>query len=342
MQKALITGSSGLLGAHLMAAFSKRAEVHGVDRHPWWGDRPLPVRLGDLADGAFLGEVLIAARPDILIHCAAITDVDRCEQDPSAAAACHEKLTKELASRIPRHCLFVYVSTDGLFKGDRPFAAEEDSPAPLTVYARSKLLGERQAAQAANHLIVRTNFYGWGSGRKRTAAEWLYQALAAGQEITLFRDFYFTPIYVVDFVERLIRLVEGGHRGLFHLAGKERVSKHQFGALMAEEAEFSFSSVREGSLDDSPLKALRPKDISLRCDRFRTATGMDLPDCRTGLLRFLADRDRPLSMRFSAEPSSVERTGHVSCRGATRPPAVDLRSVGDSVRMYGRAPRGLP
>lgn len=305
MPRILITGSSGLLGAHLMAAFSKRAQVHGVDRHPWWGDRPLPVRLGDLADGAFLGAVLIAARPDILIHCAAITDVDRCEQDPSAAAACHEKLTKELASRIPRHCLFVYVSTDGLFKGDGPFAAEEDPPAPLTVYARSKLLGERQAAQAANHLIVRTNFYGWGSGRKRTAAEWLYQALAAGQEITLFRDFYFTPIYVVDFVERLIRLIEGGHRGLFHLTGKERVSKHRFGALMAEEAGLSFSCVREGSLGDSLLKVRRPKDMSLRCDRFRAATGMDLPDCRSGLQRFLSDRELPLSSRFAERTAGV-------------------------------------
>ena len=308
-KRILITGSSGLLGAHLMAAFAERAEVQGADRHPWWGDRPLPVQLGNLSDGSFLDEVMASASPEILIHCAAITDVDRCEQDPAAAYACHEKLTKELVSRIPRHCLFVYISTDGLFKGDKPFAAEEDRPDPRTVYARSKLLGERQAlGHAENHLIVRTNFYGWGSGRKQTAAEWLYQALAAGQEITLFRDFYFTPIYVADFVERLIRLIEGGHRGLFHLAGKERVSKHQFGALMAQMAGFSFSSVREGSIDDSPLKALRPKDISLRCDRFRTATGMDLPDCRSGLRRFLTDRNRSLSLRFS-DPAPVELAG---------------------------------
>ena len=307
MQRVLITGSSGLLGAHLMTALSERYAVLGLDRHPWWGDRPMRTRVGDLRDLRFLEDAVSSTKPDILIHCAALVDVEGCEQNPQEAYACHEKLTRELASRVHRRCLLVYTSTDSVFKGDKPFAVEEDRPAPRTVYARSKLHGEWEIELASeNHLIVRTNFYGWGSGRKLTAGEWLYQALEMSREITLFNDFYFTPIYVVDFVQRLIRLIEGGDRGLFHLAGKERVSKFQFGALMADVGGLPFSHVRKGSIDESPLKAQRPKEMSLQCDRFRQVTGMDLPGCRSGLIRFMSDRRRPLSQRFLSEGVPIE------------------------------------
>lgn len=323
MQKVLVTGSSGLLGAHLMTALSLQSEevasntstfpryaVFGVDRHPWWGDCPLSTRVGDLTDPRFLEETVCAIKPEILIHCAAWTNVDGCEQNPQEAYVCHEKITRKLISLVPSNCLLVYISTDSVFKGDEPFATEEKRPSPRTVYARSKLHGEWEIEQASeNHLIVRTNFYGWGSGRKQTAGEWLYQALETGQEITLFNDFYFTPIYVLDFIKRLIRLIEGEHRGLFHLVGQERVSKFQFGALMAELGGFSFSHVREGSIDESSLKARRSKDISLQCDHFRKATGLDLPDCQSGLKHFLFDRKRPLSKRFLEEAISVGMEG---------------------------------
>jgi dTDP-4-dehydrorhamnose reductase len=193
-----------------------------------------------------------------------------------------------------------------VFKGDRPNASEAELPCPRTVYARSKLHGEWDVALASeDHLIVRTNFYGWSSGRKQTAAEWLYQSLASGAPITLFDDFFFSPIYVVDLVQRLVALIESGHRGLLHLAGAERVSKYQFGALMAEAAGFSMAHVTQGSIDAAKLAAPRPKDMSLSSRRFSEMTGMELPGCAQGLRRFLDDRRRPLSERV--RPSQRSR-----------------------------------
>ena len=304
-KKILITGSSGLLGAHLMMALSRAHEVMGIDRHPWWGDQPLPMHVGDLTDATLLGEVIGAAEPDVLLHCAALVNVDACERDAAQAYALNAQLTSVLARAVPRTCLVVYVSTDGIFQGDRPNATEEDLPCPRTVYARSKLHGEWEVQQATeNHLIVRTNFYGWSSGRKETAAEWLYHALEAERAITLFDDFFFSPIYVVDFVERLTWLIEGGSRGLVHLSGRERISKYQFGALMARAAGFSMAKVRRGSIDDAHLSARRPKDMSLDCRRFATLTGKDLPGCLEGLQRFLEDRSRRLSARVGTRQDS--------------------------------------
>ena len=294
----LITGACGLLGAHLMASLSRRYEVRGVDRHPWWGDEPQDILLGDLESPEFLRDMVEATAPSILIHCAALANVDACEQDPARAHASHVLLTRRLVQAAPAGCLVVYISSDGVLQGDAPFMTEEHQPLPRTVYGRSKLQGEQEVSRAAkNHLIVRTNFYGWSSGRKTTFGEWLYGALERREPITLFTDFFFTPIYVMDFVERLTRLVEGPHRGVVHLGGRDRLSKHAFGLLMAEVGGFSTAHIKTGSIDQMPSPAQRPKDMSLKSDRFVRLTGCELPEARAGLQRFLADRGRLLSAR---------------------------------------------
>jgi len=296
--KVLVTGASGLLGAHLVARLSRHYDVVGVDRHPWWGDESQEIRLGDLEAPEFLRETLEAVSPAILIHCAALANVDACERDPDRAYTSNAILTRHLVRAVPASCLVVYISTDGVFQGTSPFAMEEDRPCPRTVYGRSKVQGEGEVALAtSNHLIVRTNFYGWSSGRKTTAGEWLYGALETQQPVTLFTDFFFTPIYVVDLVERLMRLLDHPYRGVIHLAGRDRLSKHAFGMRMAELGRLSPHAIRPGSLEDTPWLAPRPKDMSLSSARFVQLTGIEVPDSRSGLTRFLADRGRPLSAR---------------------------------------------
>lgn len=299
--KFLITGACGLLGAHLVAALSRGHEVFGTDRHPWWGDRPAAVIQGDLGAPGFVTDLVASVVPDVIIHCAAMVSVDACEETRALAYAGNADVTRIVAHAAPPGSLVVYVTTDGIFKGDTPFATEAQLPCPRTVYGRSKLHGEWEVQQATdNHLIVRTNFYGWSSGLKQTSAEWLYHALETGDEATLFEDFFFTPIYVVHFVERLRLLIDGGHRGIIHLCGKDRISKYEFGMRMAEVAGFPTANIRCGSIEKATLKAPRPRDMSLSCERYRGLVGRDVPSCREGLRRFIADHGRPLSVRFDA------------------------------------------
>ena len=310
----LITGACGLLGAHLMACLSRQHEVRGVDRHPWWGDKPADVVMGDLTVPGFLIHIVEETLPNVLIHCAAMANVDACEQNPTVAYTVNAMVTQRLVQTVSPACLVVYISTDGLFRGTSPFATEEQLPCPRTVYGRSKLHGEWEVQQATdNHLIIRTNFYGWSSGRKQTAGEWLYDALEKGHSMTLVDDFFFTPIYVVDLARRLEILIQQEHRGIFHVAGKERVSKSQFGILLAEAAGFSLKNVRRGSLSDAPLVASRPRDMSLDSSRFHRLVGVEAPDCLAGLRCFLKDRSRLLSARLDSD-SMVDTKGALALR----------------------------
>ncbi len=294
----LVTGAAGLLGAHVCAHFARRAVVVGTDRHEWWGDFPIDFAVGDLTDARFRSELLRTAAPDLIVHCAAMVNVDACEEQPADAYRLNAELTGALAREAPAKALFVYITTDGLFKGDRRFTTETDLPCPRTVYGRSKLHGEWEVQILRDrHLIIRTNFYGWSSGRKSSAVEWLYNALERREPITLYDDFYFTPLYVSDLVDRLHLLIERERHGTFHLVGAERVSKYEFGVRLAQAAGLSTEQVKRGSIRDAVWRAPRPHDMSLRSVRFEEATGHSLPDLESGLVRLIADRGSPLSAR---------------------------------------------
>jgi dTDP-4-dehydrorhamnose reductase len=296
-----ITGACGLLGAHLSAALSNRHRVIGFDRHPWWGTRRIALHQGDLGDAAARSAFLTDAAPDVLIHCAALANVDECEKKPVDAYFINGAITGLLARAIPRHCQMVYITTDGIFRGDASMRQETDLPCPRTVYGRSKLHGEWETQLATpSHLIIRTNFFGWSAGRKNTAAEWLYRALANEEPITLFDDFWFTPIYVLDLVERILALIAGNHSGIFHVAGRDRVSKYDFGMKLARAGDLSTARMSRGSIGNAALTAPRPRDMSLSSEKTASVLGCEAPDCDSGLSRFLADRKRTLEDRVGS------------------------------------------
>jgi dTDP-4-dehydrorhamnose reductase len=295
-----ITGACGLLGGHLAARLSADHRVVGFDRHPWWGSRPIELHRGDLTDDVARNAFVEDARPELLIHCAAMVNVDACEARPADAYLANGTVTGRLVRGLPLGCRVVYVTTDGIFRGDRAMLTESDLPCPRTVYGRSKLHGEWETALTTdNHLIVRTNFFGWSSGAKATSAEWLYHALSSRDPINLFDDFFFTPLYVVDLVESILDLVAGGHTGTFNVVGADRVSKYQFGECMAQAGGLSFDGVSRGSIAAAALLADRPRDMSLSTEKIAHALGHLMPSCSAGVRRFIADRRRTLEERVA-------------------------------------------
>jgi dTDP-4-dehydrorhamnose reductase len=292
-----VTGAAGLLGAHVLTYFGWRHQVLGTDRNSWWGDQPAPFIQGELLDRPFLANIFADFSPDVIVHCAGMVDVDGCERNPEKAFQSNVETVRILINTAPRQCLFVYISSDAIFSGPSSFWKETDTPHPPNVYSQSKLEGERVAGQAAEHLIVRTNLYGWSSGRKKTSGEWLYNALHNRDSITLFEDFHFTPIYVTDLARALSDIIDIGHRGVLHVAGRDRVSKHEFGTTMAGLMGVTMENVRRGSVKDAKLTATRSTDLSLSTARARELLGRDMPGYEEGLQKFVSDHGKPLSQR---------------------------------------------
>lgn len=275
----LVTGASGLLGSALARAARRLGLSVTGTYHEHALDLAVPMVQADLADADGLRALAERLQPRWIAHCAAWTSVDGCEQDPARARRLNVDATAALASAGGR---LAYVSTDSVFDGKRGGYTEEDAPAPLNVYARTKLDGEKAAGGGA--LVVRTNLFGW-SPRGASLAEWVLRELRAGRPITGFHDVRFAPLLADDLAELLLELMRRGERGLLHLGAAAPVSKLEFARLLAQAFGLDASLIRPGSVDAAPLKAPRPKDTSLDSRKAQALLGRALPAVAEGIRR---------------------------------------------------------
>ncbi len=293
MATILITGAGGLLGANLV--LEALASGHRVIA----GDHQYPIRhpevdslAADLCQAGAAESILAAKRPDWVIHCAAATSVDGCEDDPAMAF----RLNRDMAQAVARGARaagsrLVHISTDAVFDGERGGYQEEDRPSPINVYGQSKLEGEQVVGAAdPQALIVRTNLYGWNAQPKQSLAEWFLAELQAGRPCPGFTDAWFSPILVNDLGRLLFAMLEAELTGVYHVAGGECVNKYDFGVRVARIFGLDPSLVEPVGAAQAALKARRGRNLCLSTQHSATALGMKMPDVATGLLKFRALR----------------------------------------------------
>ncbi len=263
--RVLITGGSGLLALNWACAMRGTWDVVlGTHAHKvslaGVASRPL-----DLENAGRLTRQFEELAPDIVVHTAGLTNVDRCEDDPALARHVNAELARNVAeAAASRNIRLVHVSTDHLFAGTRSGYREDDAPEPLNEYARSKLLAEEWVKQTdPRALIVRTNFFGWGHAGRQSFSDWIFYSLRAGREITMFDDVHFTPILADALAAAAHRLVALSASGTFNVAGDERVSKYEFAKRLAQVFDLSGELIQRGRIRDAGLFAKRPPDMSL-------------------------------------------------------------------------------
>lgn len=287
----VVTGASGLLGASVvLRAHAMGLEVAGFyHRHPL--EVPGTVTRGvDLRDFSTTREVLLRLRPEAIIHCAAATNVEWCETHPrqteEANVSASARLA-EIACELNAH--LTYISTDSVFDGQRGNYSETDAPAPLNIYARSKLAGEQEILKCLpSALIVRTNIYGWNVQEKLSVAEWFLRQLTDGEVVQGFTDIAFCPMFAHDLTDILLHMVNRRLGGLYHVTGSGKTSKYEFGRRVAAAFGFDPGRIVPSRIIGSALKARRPKDTSLSTEKVCQAMGCNMPDVEEGLRRFHA------------------------------------------------------
>lgn len=294
----LITGASGLLGANLLLNVAGEQPVTGV-YHTHRVRAPVGAAAVqvDLTDPVAVRELLLGLEPAYVVHCAALTDVDHCDQDPALAHRTNVLATRHVAEAARAVSAgLAFISTDAVFGGQDGPHCEDDVPAPVNVYGQTKLDAERAALAAhPGTLVVRTNIYGWSPHREATRpnlAEWLVGRLEAGEPVRGFTDVSFTPILVNDLVDALLVLIRRCLSGVYHVAGGEAASKYTFARLLAEVFRFDPDCVRPGSVAHAALRAPRAADMTLATDKAASVLGRPLPGLRAGLERFRVLRDQ--------------------------------------------------
>jgi dTDP-4-dehydrorhamnose reductase len=224
---AWITGAGGLIGNYLVQTASKSA--------PEWRVHPLTRDQLDLLDFAAIRREFQKDRPQLVIHCAAISTIAGAEADPKLASRLNVEVTKllaELAAEIP----LVFFSTDLVFDGRKGNYVEADAPNPLHLYGETKAAAEEIVLRNPRHLVVRTSINGGISpSGNRSFDEQLRRSLQlAGQGMKLFTDEFRSPIPAVETARAVWELAGRNYAGILHVAGAERLSRWQIGQLLVK------------------------------------------------------------------------------------------------------------
>ncbi len=285
--KIFITGVSGLLGLNLAVQARDRFEISGCYyAHPvvLEGVRTVQVDAISLSQ---LDHVLSEIEPDVIVHTAGLTNVEECEAKPDLAHRLNVETTRNVVKVTNGlQAKLVHISTDHVFDGTAPWRIEDDVPAPLNVYARTKREAEEVVLEECrNPLIIRTNFFGWGTHIRASFSDWILRALAREDDLTMFSDVYFTPILINDLVDIVTQLIARGAEGVLHVTGGERLTKHAFALQLAQVFNYPTHTVRAISVDDFSFRATRPKDMSLSCGKAESYLGVRMPFVRDGLHR---------------------------------------------------------
>lgn len=296
-----MTGASGLLGANLvLLAEGMGIPVVGVYHRKALARGDTPMIRADLRDRESVASVFAEWRPAWIVHCAAATDVDWCEKHPDEARLLNAEVPGRIAEEsAARGVGLVYVSTDAVFDGSCAPAVEEDVPAPLNVYARTKLDGEVSVREEmGSALIVRTNMFGWSPSGTRSLAEWVLSRLRAGERVPGFTDVLFNPLEVNDLGAIILDLLREEATGLYHVAADDRCSKFDFARRLASAFGFSEDRIDPVSLDAVDLAAPRPRDTTLAVEKLAGRLGTRPPRIEEGIdrLRTLWEGNRPTEL----------------------------------------------
>jgi dTDP-4-dehydrorhamnose reductase len=265
MKNVLITGASGMLGSNICFSLGKNFNVTGT----YFSNKPninnVHMIKMDIRNKKRCQKVIKTIDLDIVIHCAAITDMDLCETNQILAYDVNTFGTENILDSINKDCHFIYISTDNVYSNGNRFNKEKAKKSPTNVYGDSKLKAEKVILNSKRkYTILRTNIFGWHLLNKDAGLlNFIYNNLKNKNKITLFKDVFFTPISIPLFVDGLQRIIDNEIIGTFNFGGKERISKLAFGLKIADVFGLDKNSVIPISLDEKFFIAKRPKEMSM-------------------------------------------------------------------------------
>ncbi len=268
--KLLITGASGLYGSKLAElAVNNQHQVHAVhSQHP--ATFGIPVQL-DITDKVGVEAELQRVSPDVVVHAASMTDVDKCELNRELAWKINVEGTHNVVDAAKAVGTFLlYISTDYVFDGERGCYKETDQPSPISHYAYTKLKAEEYVkANLDEYCIARPSvIYGAAPATgKVNFALWLLNKLQNKEQVKVFVDQWNSPTLNTSLAEMTLEVLERRLKGVYHLSGASRISRYDFAMALAKTLGLDQSLILPTHMKDLSFPAKRPKDSSLNTSK---------------------------------------------------------------------------
>lgn len=282
MKSLFITGGSGLLGSKFSYLTNDDYQITTTHHE---NPRKNTITL-DITDSEDVIKKITNLNPDSVIHTAALTNVDYCQEHPAEAWKVNAQGTLNMVKACENTgSKLIYVSTDFVFDGKKGMYCEEDKTHPLGHYATTKLKGEEFVQNSGlKYAITRVSvLYGWH--KKMNFVTWVIDELQKNSPINIVTDQYNSPTLADNVAETIIKIIEKDKEGIYHVAGGEKISRYNFAMNIAEVFDLDSSIIKPIKSSDLIQKALRPKDSSLSVEKIEKEVGVKMLDTKEGLTR---------------------------------------------------------
>lgn len=285
--RVVVTGAAGQLGRYLVPALADAGATPIAFGHRDGAGIDTVV---DITNGEAVSRAIDDARPDAIIHAAAMTDVDGCEKDPDAAESINHLGTRNIARAAATASVYlIAIGTDFVFSGTTP-PYDEDAPTdPISVYGASKLAGERAVLDASDGFAVTRTAWVYG-GQGKHFPRSILNLLDARDEITVVEDERGNPTFAGDLAQALVQVLALRQAGIMHLTNEGSTSRFELAREVAILAGLSPERVQpttvEAFLRQYPLPARRPADSAL-VNRRAAACGVTLRPWREALASYI-------------------------------------------------------
>ena len=231
MKKILITGAFGQLGASLCEVLpndSILATGRNIPSNEKYSCKSL-----DITNKKNIEKVIGDYRPDMIIHLAAMTDVDGCEKKPEIAFDINVKATENLVNSFDGK--FIYISTDYVFDGEQGPYSEDDKVNPISVYGKTKLYGENLVQESdLDWVVLRSNIiFSYNDRTKASFVNWVVESLKNRKQITVVNDQWNNPTWTNDLANVISMIIDKDIVGLYHYGGKDFMNRFEFAKMIA-------------------------------------------------------------------------------------------------------------
>lgn len=278
MKKILIIGATGFLGSALMHYMSSSHTVVGTTNKYLNPDNPLLFHL-DATRESDVRKILDQLKPDVVINCAGLANVDECEKRLQESFSLNTLIPSHLARSCSEHNIkFVQVSTDHFDTETNQPKKESDVVWPINVYGRTKLEAEKHTSDlSSDALIIRTNFFGRSVRNEKTLLDWIIRSLEQGQPLIGFTDVLFSPVNIRVLSDAILHLLQKNASGVINVSCNEVISKHRFMVMVAQTFNLPSELVRKGRSSDLETMTKRPLNLSLDNQKLRQLINWPLP-----------------------------------------------------------------
>ena len=285
----LITGTSGLLGSQLKKQLKRDFNATGISRSyvPDYVDMTI-----DITNYNSIKKIMFQLNPNVVIHCAALSSHLLCKNEPELAKKVNfystlnlVKISQEIGAK------FIFISSDAVFRGDRGWYDELDTPDPFSYYGELKLLAEEEIKKITNDFVIlRGSFFGRSLNKNSSIFDFFYNNILDKNTINGYIDIISTSIDIHNLTKIIKTFIKIGARGLYHYGSSNKYSKYELGLEVAKIGNLDpllIQPVRSQSLS---IPFNEPRDLSLSPRKIKNISGIIIPtleDCVKNVYKYL-------------------------------------------------------